>query len=684
MTTPSARTWAKSRTRRSSRLAIRGVPRERRGDLGGAVVGELDAEQARRAPHDLVELGGLVELQVGGEPEPVAQRAGQQPRAGGGADQRERRDLQRDRGGAGPLADDHVDPEVLHRHVEHLLGRPRHPVDLVDEQHVAVVEPGEDRREVAGVGDRRPARSAAAGSLISAAMIIASVVLPRPGRPGQQHVVGRALAAAGRLEHQGQLLADPLLADDLVEGAGPQRRLDGPLVAVGVGVDGQRPAGSTYASSAASSSDSSAVTPALTPCSASAGPPAAGAATSGSAVCSASGGDRLDGAVGLLGRPAEPDQAGVHLAAPGVLRRHGRGLRCRAAADPGTPIRSLSSRMIRWAPFWPMPGTVVSVLTSSLATARRSSSGRVHRQHRLGQLGPDTAGGLQQLEHLLLVLVEEAEQRQRLLADHHARRQAWPACPIAQRGQGVRRAVQLEADPAHLEDGGAEGRRRRPVPRTNAIIGSLLPGGGHLGDRRVDAGLARRRARCGRSPAPGRRRRRRAWAARRAAAAGVTIAPTCALSARPLPVTAALTSLGVCSATGSPRRAATSSAMPLAWAVPITVLTLCWLNTRSTATASGRCSSIHCLEPGLDLAQPLLVGRSARGAYDAHVDHAQRPADRPLDDADTAPGQPGVDAEHAHAASASRPNTCSDHANRAARIRHGRRRARRLRRPAPP
>ena len=67
----------------------------------------------------------------------------------------------------------------------------------------------------------------------------------------------------------------------------------------------------------------------------------------------------------------------------------------------------------------------------------------------------------------------------------------------------------------------------------------------------------------------------------------VTIAVTWALSARPLPVTAALTSLGVWSATGMPRRAATTMAMPDAWAVPITVRTLCWANTRSTATASG-------------------------------------------------------------------------------------------------
>jgi len=62
------------------------------------------------------------------------------------------------------------------------------------------------------------------------------------------------------------------------------------------------------------------------------------------------------------------------------------------------------------------------------------------------------------------------------------------------------------------------------------------------------------------------------------------------LSARPFPVTAALTSLGVCSTTGSPRRAAHTMATAPACAVPITVRTFCWLNTRSTATVSGRYS----------------------------------------------------------------------------------------------
>jgi hypothetical protein len=71
----------------------------------------------------------------------------------------------------------------------------------------------------------------------------------------------------------------------------------------------------------------------------------------------------------------------------------------------------------------------------------------------------------------------------------------------------------------------------------------------------------------------------------------MTISVTWSLSARPLPVTAALTSLGVCSATGRPCRAAQTIATAPACAVPITVRTLCWLNTRSTATVSGRYSA---------------------------------------------------------------------------------------------
>ena len=62
---------------------------------------------------------------------------------------------------------------------------------------------------------------------------------------------------------------------------------------------------------------------------------------------------------------------------------------------------------------------------------------------------------------------------------------------------------------------------------------------------------------------------------------------TWALSARPLPLTAALTSVGVCSVTGRPRRSAMSMTIPMTCAVPRTVETLVSAKTRSMATDSG-------------------------------------------------------------------------------------------------
>ena len=55
------------------------------------------------------------------------------------------------------------------------------------------------------------------GTSSSAAMICASDVLPRPGRPGEQHVVERLAARGRRLDGDLQLLAHAVLADELVE-----------------------------------------------------------------------------------------------------------------------------------------------------------------------------------------------------------------------------------------------------------------------------------------------------------------------------------------------------------------------------------------------------------------------------------------------------------------------------------
>src|SRR3979411_2697410 len=59
-------------------------------------------------------------------------------------------DVDPDRPGGGPLADDDVQAEVLHRRVEDLLDGAGEAVDLVDEEDVAVLGGRQDRRQVSG------------------------------------------------------------------------------------------------------------------------------------------------------------------------------------------------------------------------------------------------------------------------------------------------------------------------------------------------------------------------------------------------------------------------------------------------------------------------------------------------------------------------------------------------------
>ena len=54
----------------------------------------------------------------------------------------------------------------------------------------------------------------------------ASDVLPRPGGPGEQHVVARLAARPGGLEEDRELLLDLLLADELGQVARPQRAVE--------------------------------------------------------------------------------------------------------------------------------------------------------------------------------------------------------------------------------------------------------------------------------------------------------------------------------------------------------------------------------------------------------------------------------------------------------------------------
>ena len=112
-------------------------------------------EGATPALDDPHQVGGIVVVELSGEPEPIAQRPGQQACARRRTDQGEARDLQRDLGGAGPLADDDVDAKVLHRQIQHLFGGSAHAVNLVEKEDLSLGEPRQDGGQVTGVLDGR-------------------------------------------------------------------------------------------------------------------------------------------------------------------------------------------------------------------------------------------------------------------------------------------------------------------------------------------------------------------------------------------------------------------------------------------------------------------------------------------------------------------------------------------------
>ena len=172
-------------------------PAAARGDRRGAAVVERDAEDLRRAAHDPREVVRRVGLEAVLDPEAVAQRRRQQPRAGRGADERERRQVERHDLRPGALPDRDRQPPVLHRGVEGLLQRAAEAVDLVDEEHGARLERGQQRGDVALALERR------AGGLDERDAELVGHDLRQRGlaearRPGQQDVVERPRRARGR------------------------------------------------------------------------------------------------------------------------------------------------------------------------------------------------------------------------------------------------------------------------------------------------------------------------------------------------------------------------------------------------------------------------------------------------------------------------------------------------------
>ena len=194
-----------------------------RGDLVGSVVGDLDAEDPGRASHDRRQLPGVVVAEAKRHSEAVAEWCRQEPGARRRPDERERRQVERQRARRGALAEDDVEPEVLERGVQDLLGGAVETVDLVHEQDVARLERRQDRGDVLLL-ERRACDGPETDSELLADDL-GQRRLPEAGRPGEQDVVERVVAAPRCLERDPELLLDPFLTDEVVEALGPKRAL---------------------------------------------------------------------------------------------------------------------------------------------------------------------------------------------------------------------------------------------------------------------------------------------------------------------------------------------------------------------------------------------------------------------------------------------------------------------------
>ena len=179
----------------------------------------------RGAQHDLPQLLLRVEVQALHDAEAVAQRRRQEPGACRRADQRKRRQLQLDRARGRALADHDVQLVILHRRIKDFLDDRAQTVDLVHEQHIARLQIGQDRGQVARPLEHR-ARSLAQADAEFVRDDVRERRLAEARRAEDQYVIERLAAAARRLDEDAHLLLHGGLPDVLGQLPRPHRAFE--------------------------------------------------------------------------------------------------------------------------------------------------------------------------------------------------------------------------------------------------------------------------------------------------------------------------------------------------------------------------------------------------------------------------------------------------------------------------
>jgi hypothetical protein len=187
-------------------LAILGVPRERRA----------------------ISIVGRIVREVRQHTEAISERRRQQARARRRADKREARQVDLECARRRSLPNHEVELEVLHRGVEDLFDGRAQAVNLVDEKHISGFEVRDNRRQIACPLDDR-ARGGAQRRPHVVRDHMRESGLPEAGWPVEQCVIQTLAPLSSGLNEDAQVLANPILAHELVERLRAQPVLETPL-----------------------------------------------------------------------------------------------------------------------------------------------------------------------------------------------------------------------------------------------------------------------------------------------------------------------------------------------------------------------------------------------------------------------------------------------------------------------
>ncbi len=138
-----------------------------------------------------------------------------------------------------PLPHHNVQFEIFQRRIQHLFHHAVQAVDLVDEEHVALFEVGEDGGQIARAGNGRP-RGRTDGRAQLVGHHRGKGRLAQARRAREQDMVGHIAPALGRLDHNGERFFHLRLTQVVAKALRPQREVELQVVLSECGRHGPR------------------------------------------------------------------------------------------------------------------------------------------------------------------------------------------------------------------------------------------------------------------------------------------------------------------------------------------------------------------------------------------------------------------------------------------------------------